>query len=537
MPMSKRWWTAPLACAATLLLAVAEARALRHVDTSGRWIGLALVVVTLVAGTSVVHRRWYPDQLASCALLAPLLAQTWHSPAWAMVVWAAPSLGIGALIVGRSARLHRMSVLTWITTVLSVLTFLAHLTLVNRYLVIRCGRFCPQLHPLLLAHRPDVIVVLRLVLGTVATLWVVSTLRAHPMERVPMMAAVGTIVAVTLSPDWLLTMQVADWGSVAMAVVASIGLVVAVARDATLDFAQFALRQRVRAASRAVGTDRDHTVEALLRDACRDPRLRLLYPSTNGTFLDVRGEVVELEPWEAVVRLTRHDAVVAVLATDDAARIGGVLTPQLLLAIENEGLLVQSQALLAELQKSRERLVASADETRHRLERDLHDGAQQRLLAIALMLRSADMEDSTRSAAMDEATAALDELRRIARGLYPVSLDKVGLVAALESYLDEAPVAVELDVGPLLATRSQATDRTGYRIVRTFVEAAAGRQATVVTVHVTESDHRLVVELEHDGSAIDDMLDLDDRVGALGGHWSYAVRDGHQVATAVLPCG
>jgi signal transduction histidine kinase len=532
MRMSKRWRTAPLACAASLLLAVAEARSLQHVEKFGRWIGVALVVVTLVAGTSVVHRHWYPDQLAASALIAPLLAQTWHSPAWAMVVWAAPSLGIGALIVGRSARLHRMSALAWITTALSVLTFLAHLTL-----VIRCGRFCPQLHPLLVAHRPDVIMVMRLALGTFATLWAVSALRAHPEERIPTMAAAGTVVAVSLSPDWLLTMQLADRASVALAVVASIGVVVAVAHDATLDLAQLALRQRLRAASRAVGTDRDHTVEALLRDACRDPRLRLLYPSTNGSFLDVRGEVVELEPWEAVVRLTRHDAVVAVLATYDAPSIATVLTPQLVLAIENEGLLVQSQALLAELQRSRERLVASADETRHQLERDLHDGAQQRLLAIALMLRSADMDDSTRSAAMDEAAVALDELRRIARGLYPVSLDKVGLVAALESYLDEAPVAVELDVGPLLGARSQATDRTGYRIVRTFVEAAAGRQATVVTVHLSESDHRLVVELEHDGSAIDDMLDLDDRVGALGGYWSYAVRDGHQVATAVLPCG
>jgi signal transduction histidine kinase len=129
------------------------------------------------------------------------------------------------------------------------------------------------------------------------------------------------------------------------------------------------------------------------------------------------------------------------------------------LALENEHLQTESRARLAELQASRARIVEAGDTERRRLERNLHDGAQQRLIAVALQLRliraRVDSDPSSVKAlamqAGDDLAAALDELRELARGIHPAVLDH-GLAAALESLAARSTVLTTLTVdvaGPL----------------------------------------------------------------------------------------
>src|SRR5262249_53086303 len=123
------------------------------------------------------------------------------------------------------------------------------------------------------------------------------------------------------------------------------------------------------------------------------------------------------------------------------------------LALENARLQAEVRAQLAKVSASRARIVAAADEQRRRIERDLHDGAQQRLVALALDLRSgqrrlgADIDPEVErilAAAVDELQLAVAELRELARGIYPRILTEDGLAAALESLADRTPVPITI---------------------------------------------------------------------------------------------
>src|SRR5206468_3595061 len=126
------------------------------------------------------------------------------------------------------------------------------------------------------------------------------------------------------------------------------------------------------------------------------------------------------------------------------------------LALENAQLQAEMRAQLTEVKESRVRIVAAADEERRRIERDLHDGAQQRLAALALQLRTAQRRLDSREAdpqvdallesAVAELQAANEELRELVRGVYPGILIEEGLAPALDSLALRNPFPVELDV-------------------------------------------------------------------------------------------
>jgi signal transduction histidine kinase len=187
---------------------------------------------------------------------------------------------------------------------------------------------------------------------------------------------------------------------------------------------------------------------------------------------------------------------------------------------------LQAEALaqLDQLQASRVRIVETGDTERRRLERDLHDGAQQRLLALSydLRLAHAQADDDTHTGslltdAMKQAQAAVGELRALAHGIYPAILAEAGLAAALATLADAAPLPV--GIGDAAEGRYPAAVETAaYLLVAEALQDAAGRDASHAAVSVVRHEERLVVTVDDDGTdRTAAMVQLADRIGALDG--------------------
>jgi signal transduction histidine kinase len=196
------------------------------------------------------------------------------------------------------------------------------------------------------------------------------------------------------------------------------------------------------------------------------------------------------------------------------------------LGLENERLQAEVLAHLEELRASRGRVVETGDAERRALERDLHDGAQQGLLAlsydirIALASAEADGDERTASSlrrALDQAQAGLEELRELAHGIYPAILVEAGLRPALETLADTATLPVEIR-GSVDRRYRAAIEAAVYLVAAEGIQDAAGRDATFVAVGAVENDARIVVMVEDDGTErASDLVALSDRVGAVGG--------------------
>jgi signal transduction histidine kinase len=212
------------------------------------------------------------------------------------------------------------------------------------------------------------------------------------------------------------------------------------------------------------------------------------------------------------------------------------------LALENERLQAEALAQLDQLRASRVRIVETGDNERRRLERDLHDGAQQQLLALSYDLRlaraqaQADGDSHTGSLltkATDQAQAALGELRDLAHGIYPAILAEAGLGPALATLAEEAPLPVEI-LAEAEGRYPAGVETAAYLVVAEALDDAAGRGASHTTVSVVRHEGRLVVTVEDDGTRrTAAMVQLADRVGALNG--SLAIEPTR--LRAELPCG
>ena len=185
-----------------------------------------------------------------------------------------------------------------------------------------------------------------------------------------------------------------------------------------------------------------------------------------------------------------------------------------------------------EVRTSRARIVTAADEARRRLERDLHDGAQQRLVVLLLSLRALRIEAAHDSAlqkrlddAIDELSGALYDLRELARGIHPVALTERGLPAALRVVSDRTPVPVELSV-PTDRYPETVEATAYYVVVEALTNVAKYAHASAASVRITCSDGRLVVEVEDDGVGGADATEgsglhgLADRLAALDGSFT-----------------
>jgi signal transduction histidine kinase len=220
------------------------------------------------------------------------------------------------------------------------------------------------------------------------------------------------------------------------------------------------------------------------------------------------------------------------------------------MALENEHLLAESEARLAEVQASRQRIVAAGDAERRRLERNLHDGAQQRLVALALQLRmirsdirhNPEQAEELAASASDELAQSLQELRELARGIHPAALDH-GLASALESLATRSPVATAVSCdAPGQVPR--AVELAVYFVAcEALANVAKYAQATAASVRLSRTGTGVAIEITDDGIGGADAANgsglhgLVDRVEALDGHLLVTSPAGAgTVITAELPC-
>ena len=190
--------------------------------------------------------------------------------------------------------------------------------------------------------------------------------------------------------------------------------------------------------------------------------------------------------------------------------------------------------LYGQLAASRARVVATADETRRRIERNLHDGAQQRLVSLALELRMAQAEVSPGAGelrtrldrAVEQASSAIEELRDLSRGIHPAMLTERGLGPALRALGRRSPIPVSLDVRVQERLPDQVEVSAYYIVAEALTNTAKHSRASTVTVTV-ERDHAdeiLRLEVADDGVGGADfirgtgLVGLKDRAEALSGH-------------------
>ncbi|MFD0689332.1 sensor histidine kinase [Actinomadura fibrosa] len=302
-------------------------------------------------------------------------------------------------------------------------------------------------------------------------------------------------------------------------------------------------------------------VRDALRDVLHDPTLHLwFWAPDEGVYVDTEGRPVAIEPggspageaagrWRREV-LTAAGDPLAIVELGGALRDHGTLVEAALVAggraLETARLQATVHANLEQVRSAYERLVRAETVERERLARDLHDGAQQRLLALGAMLGT--LEAVTGDAAVKEHTrtcrrelkAALGELRALAREVQPALLAQAGLGPALEVVAERVGTRVRLDVAPDRYPREMET--TLFAVLCEALSYAVQRaRATCVSVRVRPDGRRLVAEVSDDGGSpgdpAADLAGLSGRIRALRGHVEV---DGDPArgttVRVVLPC-
>jgi signal transduction histidine kinase len=271
------------------------------------------------------------------------------------------------------------------------------------------------------------------------------------------------------------------------------------------------------------------------------------------------GKPVELPPADgsrSVTLLERDGKTIAALvhdrALDDDPLFIASVTAAASLSIDNERLEAEVRAQLEEVLASRARIVEAGDHERRRIQRDIHDGTQQRLAALAMRLgRIRDGLNGQAGTAIttdigeacEQLQLAIGELREVSSGIHPALLTESGLGPALQSLADSAAVPVQLEGIPDRRLPEPIEAAVYYVVSESLANVAKHASARSVTVRVRAQGGRLVVSVTDDGSGGADMAKgsglagLRDRVAALGG--SLAVLSEPASGTRVvadLPC-
>ena len=289
------------------------------------------------------------------------------------------------------------------------------------------------------------------------------------------------------------------------------------------------------------------TLQQVLARTLGDRGLTVAYSREDRhTSVSATGEPVDARPsaTQMTVPIERDGECIAVVLIDrSAARthdIGREIGSAARLAVDNERLRAESLAQLADLRSSRLRIVETADATRRRLERDLHDGVQQRLLALTYQIRLAiddavDAGDDELRLTLDIAAGhveqAFTELRDLAHGLYPVVLSEAGLGPALDTLADNTPLSIILSGIPdhRLAERVEGA---AYLTVVGCAQAAQRRGATQLCVRFGIVDDHVEINVDGATIAASDLASVVDRLSAVGG----SIVIDADLVHAVIPC-
>jgi signal transduction histidine kinase len=285
---------------------------------------------------------------------------------------------------------------------------------------------------------------------------------------------------------------------------------------------------------------RPEHLRGALAAALHDPHLEVWrWSATESAFVgpDGRPGVLPVAGPERAVTVLEGDlGPIAALVHDPAllddpdlvASVGAAMR----LAVENERLQAEVEAQLAEVRASRARIVSAGDAERRRLERDLHDGAQQQLVALSLALRSArarlpEGADDPLAASLDDATLmvrdALAELRELARGLHPAILTESGLEGALPALADRSSVAVRIDEVPAGRLPSDVEAAGYFFVSEALANVAKHAPAATARVRARVTREGVSIEVADDGPGGaaprpgSGLQGLDDRIAAAGG--------------------
>jgi signal transduction histidine kinase len=298
-------------------------------------------------------------------------------------------------------------------------------------------------------------------------------------------------------------------------------------------------------------------LQTALARALGDPALLIAYRQPGATaYVDTDGEPVTLPEarTDRSVALVERDgrqiaALVYDASLDDDPELVEAVGSAATIALENRRLHAEAETRLAELRASRERVIAAGDAERRRIERNLHDGAQQRLVTLALQLsliRRRIRQDPSEAeqlvtSASDELARSLDELRELARGIHPAALDH-GLETALEALALRAavPTVVVVERGPPLP---EPVEFAAYFVAsEALANTAKYAHATTSSIRVVCTPREVVIEITDDGVGGADpalgsgLRGLADRVEALRGRFRVSSPvDGGTVVTAQLP--
>jgi len=300
-------------------------------------------------------------------------------------------------------------------------------------------------------------------------------------------------------------------------------------------------------------------LRAALARALRDPSLDIVYwLPDGGRYVDADGRPVVLpdEDGERAVTIVRREAhTIAALLHDPALREDEQLVESVCaaagLAMENERLQAELRAQLDELSASRTRIVEAAQAERRRIERDLHDGSQQRLVSVAMTLGLADSKlasdpidaQTFLREARTGLSKALEDLRDLSSGIYPGILTERGLAPALDDLAARCRLPVELSVSLPERPPDRVETAAYFFVSEVLTNAAKHAPTSTVRIRVELVDGQVTIQVRDDGAGGADpgrgsgLRGLRDRVEALGGRFLLRSPPGAgTIVEAEIPC-
>jgi signal transduction histidine kinase len=288
-------------------------------------------------------------------------------------------------------------------------------------------------------------------------------------------------------------------------------------------------------------------LQAALRKALKDPTLQLAF-SRDGRYVSEQGEPVRL-PTDGSRAITPigGDPPIAVVMHDvslsDEPKLLAAASAATRLALDNARLLALVQQQLAEVRASRRRIVDAGVDLRRRLERDLHDGAQQRMLAVGIALQLAEQRIGSDHAALEmlgearhELQAAIEELRELARGIHPPILTEQGLSAAVRALARRVSVPVTIDDSLPRRLPPRVESAAYFVVSEALNNVVKHAHATTAAVRLALAGDRLRVEVVDDGIGGADhgggLRGLADRAAAFDG--TLSVTDAQPSGTRLV---